>query len=137
VTRAVLDPNVVVSAAIRSDGAPARCVHAHAEGRFELVVSPLLLGELRAVLRRRKFRPYLTLEQADRLVEALARSAMVVDDPPAAEAVSRDPADDYLVALARASSAHVLVTGDRDLLELELGDMTVATPRAFLEVLPP
>lgn len=29
----------------------------------------------------------------------------------------RDPADDYLVALARAAPADTIVTGDRDLLE--------------------
>jgi uncharacterized protein len=31
--------------------------------------------------------------------------------------VLRDPKDDYLVALARASDAEAIVTGDRDLLE--------------------
>lgn len=38
--RAVLDPNVLVSALLSPTGTPARIVLAWAEGRFELVVSP-------------------------------------------------------------------------------------------------
>jgi putative PIN family toxin of toxin-antitoxin system len=136
VTRAVLDPNVIVAAAITPSGLPATCLRAHAEGRFDLIVSPHLLDELRTVLRRPKLRQFLTVEQADRLVEALARDAKTVADPPEPEQVSRDPRDDYLVALTRAAGAHVLVTGDADLLDLTLGDVTIAPPREFLEILP-
>jgi len=136
VTRAVLDPNVFVAAAIRPEGVTARCLHAHAEGRFELVVSPLLLDELRRVLRREKFRPFLTLEAGEQLVEALSRNATVVDDPAEREPVSRDPSDDYLIALARAVAAHVLVSGEEDLLGLDLHDVKIASPREFLDLLP-
>lgn len=135
-TRAVLDPNVLVAAAIRSEGVPARCLRAHADGRFELVVSQVLLEELRTVLRREKFRPFLTVEQGERLVEALARDAIVTDDPADAPPVSRDPGDDYLIALARAASAHALVTGDADLLEVDLPDLKIVTLREFLDLLP-
>ncbi len=135
-TRAVLDPNVVISAVIQPQGSPARCLRAHGEGRFDLVVSPLLLGELRTVLRREKLRPFLTIDQAERLVDALARDATVADDPACPEPLSRDPGDDYLIALARATSAHVLVTGDQDLLGLDLPDLKIVSPREFLDLLP-
>jgi putative PIN family toxin of toxin-antitoxin system len=136
VTRAVLDPNVLIAAGIRPDGVSAGCLRAHAEGRFELVVSPLLLAELQTVLRREKFRRFLTIEQCDRLVDALARDATITDDPRDPMAVSRDPQDDYLVALARVAAAHVLVSGDDDLLELDLPDLKIVAPREFLELLP-
>ena len=42
-----------------------------------------------------------------------------------------DPSDDYLVALARAGRAHVIVTGDAHLLEADLRPQTVP-PREFL-----
>lgn len=135
-TRAVFDPNVVVAAAINPGGVPAGCMHAFAEGKYDLVVSPRLLAELRSVLRREKFRAFFTVEQGDRLVEALARDALMVADPGDVPAVSRDRGDDYLVALARVAGAHVLVTGDDDLLELDLPDLDVVTPRRFLELLP-
>ncbi len=136
-TRAVLDPNVLVAAAIRPDGVPAACVRAFAEGRYELVVSPLLLAELRSVLRREKFRAFLTVEDGDRLVDAVARDATVVTDPATAPRVSRDRGDDYLLALARAARVHVLVSGDADLLDLDLPDIRIEPPRQFLELLPP
>ena len=135
-TRAVLDPNVLIAAVISPQGLPAGCLRAHGEGRFELVVSADLLAELSAVLLREKLRPFLTVEQGNRLIEALARDATVADDPAAPEPVSRDPRDDYLVALARGASAHVLVTGDEDLLELEFDDLKIVSPREFLHLLP-
>lgn len=50
--RAVLDPNVLISAAISAAGAPREILLAWTRGSFELVVSPLLLDELRDVLAR-------------------------------------------------------------------------------------
>jgi len=48
-------------------------------------------------------------------------------------AVPRDPGDDYLVALAAASSA-VLVSSDRYQLEMS-GDLPIYSPAAFLATL--
>ena len=135
-TRTVLDPNVLVAAVIRPDGVAARCLVAFGEGRYELIASRLLLGELRTVLAREKFRSFLTLERVNQFVEALARDAEVADDPREPAPLSRDPRDDYLIALARAASAHVLVTGDRDLLEVVSPDVRIVSPREFLELLP-
>jgi uncharacterized protein len=136
-TRAVLDPNVLVAAAIRPEGAPAACVRALAAGRYELVVSPRLLAELSSVLRREKFRRFLTTGQGERFVDALTRDASVLADPPDPPRESRDPGDDYLIALARTCRAHVLVSGDADVLELDLPDLRITSPRAFLGLLPP
>jgi hypothetical protein len=47
--------------------------------------------------------------------------------------VCRDPHDDYLVALAVATGAESIVTGDRDLLELPEPPVAVLTPRALIE----
>ena len=135
-TRAVFDTNVVIAAAISSDGAPAESMRAHADGRFDLVVSPLLLAELGTVLAREKLRLFLTIEQAARLVDALGRDAQIAGDPAERQPVSRDPNDDYLIALARSVSADVLVTGDADLLALDLADLPIVSPREFLERLP-
>ena len=54
------------------------------------------------------------------------------DTPPPHPAVCRDPGH-YLVALARAAVADALVTGDRDLLELEDVGVAIITPRALVE----
>jgi putative PIN family toxin of toxin-antitoxin system len=58
--RAVLDPNVLISAVISSAGAPRDIILAWTEGSFDLVISPLLLDELREVLARPRFRRWVS-----------------------------------------------------------------------------
>lgn len=131
--RVVLDPNVLVSGLISPRGPSARLLLELHEGAFELVTSPKLLKELRDVLRREKFRRYVTHEEVDAFLELLRAEGMQVDDPePGQESLSDDPADEYLIALARSVPCDVLVSGDAHL--TELGDrIPVLTPREFLE----
>lgn len=113
---------------------PDRIVRAWRAGRIELVVSRGVLEELSGVLARPKFASAAREGRAIDFVEALRVGASLVNDPPpAAEAITRDPKDDYLVRLARSSAATVLVSGDRDLLEANIGDIEILTPRAFID----
>lgn len=51
------------------------------------------------------------------------------------EAISRDPDDDYLVALVTDSGADRLVSGDGDLLALAAHDPRILSPRMLLDEL--
>jgi uncharacterized protein len=51
-------------------------------------------------------------------VAGVQRLAEVTDPPPLPKAVSRDPDDDQVLALALATKAEVIVSGDADLLSL-------------------
>jgi putative PIN family toxin of toxin-antitoxin system len=131
VARAVLDPGVLVSALITPTGTPAKLLAATRSGSFELIVSPLLLDELRSVLRREKFRRYVNLDVVDQYVGLLRRDAAMANDPaepPPIRCV--DPDDDYLIALAHRHGA-ALVSGDGHLLELA-GEIPIFTPSEFL-----
>jgi putative PIN family toxin of toxin-antitoxin system len=132
--QAVLDPNVVISGAISPRGAPADVLRSLAGGEFELIASQALLSELERALAYPKLRPYISESDAAELVRWLADSASVVGDPDTDPPVhSRDPDDDYLIALASAHRA-ALVSGDKDLLALER-EIPVFSPRAFLDLL--
>lgn len=131
--RVVLDPGVLISAVLSRTGAPAQLLLLWIEGRFEVVVSPQLLAELQHVLLRSKFRDRMTEGDALDYVALFARRGTRVEDPAERERVAPDPKDDYL--LARASGAHLVVSGDAHLTELKLADVLVLTPRAFLDVL--
>jgi uncharacterized protein len=48
----------------------------------------------------------------------LRRLAEIIDPPPLPAPVSRDPSDDEVLALAAASQADLIITGDADLLTL-------------------
>ncbi len=134
--RIVFDTNVFVAAVTSREGVSARLLLAARAGRFQLVVSPVLLDELSDVLDRPKFRRYLSIEDAHRFVDAIREVVVVVDDPPEGDdPITDDPDDDFLVLLAEAASAAVLVSGDPDLTTVQRPGLVVMTPRAFLEAL--
>jgi predicted nucleic acid-binding protein len=57
------------------------------------------------------------------------------DDPPPVKGATRDPKDDYLVVLARSAKADAIVSGDGDLHDAELIDVSVWTPRHLADLL--
>ena len=133
-TRVVLDANVLFSAALTPGGVPGSIVAEWLAGGFELIVSPRLVDEVERAFRSAKFRadPAVGLV----LVSQLRELAVLVDDPSKVERiVAADPADDYLVALARAAGASVIVTGDRHLLEIHGLEPPAIRPREFLAIL--
>jgi putative PIN family toxin of toxin-antitoxin system len=130
--RCVVDPGVLVAAIITPLGPPAQILRSARSGEIELVVSPHLLSELATVLARDKPRRYVSVEEAAEYVQGLARIGITVADPPLERSITRDPDDDYLAALATASGADVLVSGDRDLLDADI-DVTVLTPRELTD----
>jgi predicted nucleic acid-binding protein len=95
--RVVIDPNVLVSAAI-ADGAPRRVVELVAAGAVRMVTCPRLHDELEGVLARDRFLRWRTRDQLDRFVVDMAHR---LPDPTDVPAVSGDPNDDYLIALFR------------------------------------
>jgi putative PIN family toxin of toxin-antitoxin system len=135
VPQVVVDPNVLVSALITPAGTSAQLLDELRDGAYELVASPALLAELKGVLRRAKFRAYLSLAEVDDYVELLRSESIVVGDPPPlGEPATKDPQDEYLVALARAARADALVSGDPHLTALR-GSLPVLTPAEFLKLL--
>lgn len=129
--RAILDTNVLVAALLSSDGAPARLLRSLEEGLFECVTCEHQFIELRGVLDRPKIARYVNGETASEFVAWLERVAVTVPDPVDIPAISPDPDDDYLVALARIGRASVIVSGDAHLFGLRLEEMRVLSPAAF------
>jgi putative PIN family toxin of toxin-antitoxin system len=128
--RAVLDPNVLVSALLSPAGAPARALLAWVEGRYELVVSPRLLAELTRVLAYPKLSSRVEPHDAEQLVDWLARQAILAEDPADPPSRAADADDDYLLALAAGEDA-LLVSGDKHLLVLA-DEFPILSPAHFL-----
>jgi uncharacterized protein len=132
--RVVLDPNVIISALLSPEGAPAHALRAWVQGEFELVVSPLLLGELRRALAYPKLSKRIEPIEADRVVGLLRTAATMVADPKGPPpARSPDQGDDYLLALAETERA-ALVSGDQHLLGLD-EDLPIYSPARFIDML--
>ncbi|CAN5786459.1 putative toxin-antitoxin system toxin component, PIN family [soil metagenome] len=129
-----MDPNVLVSSRISDLGYPAMIVRAADEERFDLIVSERLLGELRDVLMRPRFRRHATIEEVAEFLVGLSSKGILYDEVEIERTVPDDPKDDYLVALLRSSGADYLITGDPHLAVLgDSGLVPVVNLRAFYE----
>lgn len=131
----VLDANIFVSAAIRPTSIARAVVQAGIAGRFDYAVCPTLLDEVVDVLGRQKISRLLPHDAAARFVVDVRGRARLETDPPNPPRVSRDPRDDYLVALAVSVGADAVVTGDADLLDLSDPPVPIMSLRSFVEAL--
>ena len=134
--RAVLDVGVIVSGVLTAGGPPGLILDRWRGGELDLVISPSLLAELERVLAYDKIRRRISAEEAKELAAELRHHAVVVDDPREVEpGLTRDPGDDYLVALARSAGADVLVSGDPHITGVPGLEPPALTPRQLLEIL--
>jgi uncharacterized protein len=132
--RAVVDVNVLISGVLSGEGAAAEILRASRNGLFELVVSEVLLAELKRALAYPKLRKRIAPEKAAAFADWVRDHASLGEDPESPPPVgSRDPDDDYLLALAINRRAY-LVTGDQDLLVLS-DDLPILTPARFATTL--
>ncbi len=125
-------PVEVVLDGVSGAGPSAELVAATRHGRLSAVASSRLLIELRGVLRRDRFRPYLSVEEVEEYVAEIQGLCRIVEDPHPVPQVLRDPDDDYLVALASDAGADAIVSGDLDLREATGLPVRVLTPREAL-----
>ena len=115
--RCVLGTNVLVSRLLMAGSVPGQAVH-QAVDTGVLLVSKATLNELVEVLARAKFDPYITLEERQGFVQRLLRIAERIPILRRVQAC-RDPSDDKFLEVAVNGQADIIVTGDRDLLDLQ------------------
>lgn len=132
--RAVFDTNVLVSYLLVHRPPIATLIDEHlAQGRFTLVSAPDLLEELARVLRYPRLQRFYSPEERDRFVALIAALSELVELPEDLPAISRDPADDRVIACAVVGRAEAIVSGDRDLLALQtVGGIPILTAAQFL-----
>ena len=149
--KAVFDCNVFLQGLANPLGPAGQCLQAVWDGRVQLFVDQKVIDELTGVVNRpatsRKFR---TLSaRLPRLLEQLQTLAVNLDEVPERFSLSRDPDDAHYVDLAIASGALLVVTRDKDLLDLtreesvegralhnSYPDFRILTPPQFLATLP-
>ncbi len=101
-----------------------------------MISSPALLAELAEVLERPKFDAILAKSDTSRaqLFAKVRLLVEVIDPPPLAQPVCRDPDDDAVLALVLAALADLIVSGDDDLLTLiTFEGIPIVTPAQALE----
>lgn len=135
--RIVADTNIVLSGLLWQ-GPPRRLIDLARERNLTLCTSLMLLAELAEVIGRLQFaqRVQAARLSAITLVQDYARLAELLEPAPLSEPVSRDPDDDHVLACALAAQAEIIVSGDRDLLDLgAFRQIRILTATAALTVL--
>jgi hypothetical protein len=136
--RAVLDTNVFVSGLMGVNSPPRQIVDAWLNGRLTLVTSLYLVDELAHVLSYPKITERIPLDESevDAILAALLSQAEMAPGELELPGVTRDPKDDAVVACAVEGEADYIVSGDDDLLVLNVyKDVKIVTPRQFVEIM--
>jgi putative PIN family toxin of toxin-antitoxin system len=129
--RVVLDTNVLISRMLIPQSVAGRAV-SRLLHQAQLLVSEATLSELAQTLTRKKFDPYVSQEDRQEFFRRFARVAEWVTVTSTVRQC-RDPRDDKFLELAVDGEAHLLVTGDQDLLTLSpFRSVSILTPADVL-----
>jgi putative PIN family toxin of toxin-antitoxin system len=118
--RVVFDCNTFLQALASPDGPAGKCVQLVIDGKVDLYVSPTVLEEIADVASRPKVIARLrhTLDRTQEFLEVIKVTATVLVGFPEPFVYQRDPDDAHYVNLAATADAHVIVSRDKDLLDL-------------------
>jgi uncharacterized protein len=114
--RVIVDTNVLISRLLLPQSVAGRAV-SRLVRNTRLLVSEDTLAELAQTISREKFNRYVSLEDRQEFFQLYARLAEWVPISTTLR-VSRDPGDDKFLELAVDGQTQLIMTGDKDLLEL-------------------
>lgn len=133
--RVILDTKVLLSGLLIAHGPPAKLLGAWERSLFTLVASNALIAEFREVASRPFFKARLRASVVEMLAAGLQDFSLFYQDLPSGSKAP-DPKDSHLLALAEASAAEFLVTGDKELLSLKRHKSTrIVSPAAMINLL--
>lgn len=117
--RAVYDCNVYTQALININGPGGSCVRRALSGELLLFISQEVLTEIRDIPHKpTPARLGVTHERTETLIQNLLKVATVIMQVPQRFQYDRDPDDAHYINLALAAQASLIVSRDRDLLDL-------------------
>jgi putative PIN family toxin of toxin-antitoxin system len=128
--RIFLDTNVVVSA-FATRGLCADLLQV-ALAEHQVVLGETVLSEVRRVLRQKLRVPRADVERTDAFLRG---QAVIIAAEQPEPGTALDQADARVLAEAVAGEVDVLVTGDRDLLELREPPLKIVSPRGLWDLL--
>jgi len=114
--RIIIDTNLWISFSLTNDFSKLDKVFV--DKRVILLFSQILLDEFLEVAQRPKFKKYFSLPDLERLLLQIKNEAEFIEVTSDIR-LCRDPKDDFLLSLAKDGKATHLITGDKDLLDIE------------------
>lgn len=134
-TTCLIDTNILISAALYPNSAPAQAFFKAVTAPYRAVVCDYSMDELRRVFNR-KF-PH-KLDSLNRFLSLLLLSTDIIDTPPSSEAWDeeknlRDENDKPILRAALTHKIDILLTGDKDFLEADIQLLLVLTATQFMQ----
>ena len=120
--KAVLDTNIFISSLLNKKGAPARLLDLWREGKYLLLSSPSIIGEIKAVLELPRIKTKYCLNDLDikNLLNLIEMDAIIVPGiTDVGDPIPEDPSDHIFLSCAFEGDADVIVSGARHLLNLK------------------
>jgi len=132
--KAVIDTNVVVSGNLNDQGPSAAILDLAASRIILMCISPPILAEYEAVLRR----PRLKLDPA-RIARSLAiiRKTSRMVKPARRLTEARDEPDNRFLECAVAAGADFIITGNARHFPGQFENIRIVTPREFIDLIMP
>ncbi len=134
--KVVIDTNVLISAVISHDSAPAEVVRLAITGEIENYTSEEILTEVERILSSEKVLERISIEDKDRIMRIYRLISTKVSPRVKVNAIDRDPSDNKFLEAALEARADFIITGDHHLLELrEYRGVKILSPSEFLKMM--
>ena len=132
--RAVIDTNILISGLIRKQGLPGQVLRHLRNGDFWIIYSVPIMVEVVEVLSRPQFRnKYQVVADDIMALINLVRLRGEIVSPERKIDACRDPKDNRFLEAAIEGNANIIVSGDKDLLDMmDFETIPIVTTAEFL-----
>ena len=114
----VLDTNIIISAAISLDGAPAKIFELLLEQKIQNYTTKEIIEEIELVLERPKFKKSIDKEYKDFIISNFKKNSIIINPDIKVRVILEDEADDKFIECALFAKANI-ISGDKHLLNLK------------------
>lgn len=130
--RIILDTNVLVSG-LFFPGIPLKILKSIKQGKYRIIVSQEIVDEYKRTIDKLAAR-FANVIDANAQLELIILSSDICQPQKLIEPVCADPDDDKFIACAIASKTKIVVSGDKELLNVSgYKGIEVLTPRQFTD----
>lgn len=130
----VIDTNVVVSAALKSESLPALLMSLVYEGKLRLFISPYIFSEYEEVLKRPRFG--LTIKDIEAFLRVIKDKAQLVNPTKKISRIKADEKDNRILECAYECGADFIITGISQHFPFQsFRGIKIVNPREFINLM--
>lgn len=134
--RVVLDTNVVISAAIATDGNPAMIFEMLILEEIKNFTTQEIIEEIREVLQRPKITKRLNLLEQEFIMNTFEECSEKIKPGVNFDQIKEDPDDNKFLDCAVSASADYIISGDTHLLNLQtFRGIKIVSPAEFIKII--